>query len=386
MSTNYTDLLDIIYGAPLDDENWEQLMLKIKSLFPYTRSSFAFYDEKLQFVASNTLNDFAESIDQYQKHYASVNPWIQINTVTPVGAILRSSDFIPTRDLRKTEFFNDWLKHYDGVDEGVGSVVVREPDRLALLGIHYDSRRREESDVAELVHFLKFLTPHLQRAVLLQRKIEGLQVHADQLETMLDNLEAAFLIVDRNGTVRFANASASDLLAEQNEIFLAGKDRLSLRDTNLDDHVRQALKSVTGTILSGDDTPPAMPIRVPTEGGPILVAIAPLSQRLDRTAITRRSFAGGMRLALVCLSRAELGPRDQEQFLVPSLGITQAEARLAAAVYAGKTLYEYADEASISRNTARNQMQSILSKTGCRRQADLVRQIGDVFRALAFRG
>lgn len=56
-------------------------------------------------------------------------------------------------------------------------------------------------------------------------------------------------------------------------------------------------------------------------------------------------------------------------------GLTKAEARLTLAIVNGTTATEYSSEHGISINTAYSQIKDILSKTGTRRQAELVKLV-----------
>lgn len=56
-------------------------------------------------------------------------------------------------------------------------------------------------------------------------------------------------------------------------------------------------------------------------------------------------------------------------------GLTKAEARLTLAIVNGTTATEYSAEHGISINTAYSQIKDILSKTGTRRQAELVKLV-----------
>jgi DNA-binding CsgD family transcriptional regulator len=57
------------------------------------------------------------------------------------------------------------------------------------------------------------------------------------------------------------------------------------------------------------------------------------------------------------------------------LNFTPAEAPLASALVAGKTVQEFAEEAGVSLNTTRTHLKRILSKAGVSRQAELIRQL-----------
>ncbi|MGH8681932.1 MAG: helix-turn-helix transcriptional regulator, partial [Burkholderiales bacterium] len=63
---------------------------------------------------------------------------------------------------------------------------------------------------------------------------------------------------------------------------------------------------------------------------------------------------------------------DKHQAL---FGLTQAEARVAAALAQGKSLEEFARSAHVSTHTARAQLKAALEKTGAHRQAELVRVV-----------
>jgi DNA-binding CsgD family transcriptional regulator len=54
-------------------------------------------------------------------------------------------------------------------------------------------------------------------------------------------------------------------------------------------------------------------------------------------------------------------------------GLTPAEAELAQALAAGRSLHEYADAAHVTCETARWRLKQVLAKTDTHRQAELVR-------------
>jgi len=62
--------------------------------------------------------------------------------------------------------------------------------------------------------------------------------------------------------------------------------------------------------------------------------------------------------------------------------LTAAESRLAAWLMAGGNLADYAREVGITRNTARNQLQSIFQKVQVNRQAELVTVLLETARKL----
>ena len=63
--------------------------------------------------------------------------------------------------------------------------------------------------------------------------------------------------------------------------------------------------------------------------------------------------------------------------LATRYGLTRSEAVLALHIAGGGSLTGYANARSVTRNTARNQLQQVFDKTGVRRQAELVRLLAD---------
>jgi DNA-binding CsgD family transcriptional regulator len=64
-----------------------------------------------------------------------------------------------------------------------------------------------------------------------------------------------------------------------------------------------------------------------------------------------------------------------EQALRLAFQLTPAEARLAVALMAGETLNTYCERNGITRDTAKTQLRQVFAKTGCSRQADLIRTL-----------
>jgi DNA-binding CsgD family transcriptional regulator len=61
-------------------------------------------------------------------------------------------------------------------------------------------------------------------------------------------------------------------------------------------------------------------------------------------------------------------------------GLTAAETHLVRALIAGKTPEEVSEERSVSLATVKTQLRSVFSKTGTRRQSDLIRALFSIAR------
>ena len=87
--------------------------------------------------------------------------------------------------------------------------------------------------------------------------------------------------------------------------------------------------------------------------------------------------AGGRRAAIWILNTVSPG-LPSEELLAALFGLSRAEARLALGLLMGRSAAEYARHAGVGMATIRSQLHSIFSKTGVRRQAQLVALLSKV--------
>lgn len=98
---------------------------------------------------------------------------------------------------------------------------------------------------------------------------------------------------------------------------------------------------------------------------PVIISVLPISM-----AGRNRFF--GARPSLLTVIPLGLKPRLDTALLVRVFRLTQAEAKLASALAGGKSIEEAAEELTIARETARNQLKSVFAKTAVHRQSELV--------------
>jgi len=80
---------------------------------------------------------------------------------------------------------------------------------------------------------------------------------------------------------------------------------------------------------------------------------------------------------LNALENAEI-PQSGTEHLAAAFALTETESAVALLLLAGHDLADIAGIRQVSRNTVRNQMQSIYDKTATRHQPELIRRLHDV--------
>ncbi|WP_261925950.1 helix-turn-helix transcriptional regulator [Methylorubrum sp. GM97] len=101
------------------------------------------------------------------------------------------------------------------------------------------------------------------------------------------------------------------------------------------------------------------------DGAPLILHAIPLAS----PAMSTQAASAHTMLVMVDLRER---PRPSVAVLQRLFDLTPAEARLALAIGAGRTLQEISDETRLSNATLRSQLSSAFHKTGTRRQPELV--------------
>jgi DNA-binding CsgD family transcriptional regulator len=186
------------------------------------------------------------------------------------------------------------------------------------------------------------------------------------LERALDMLDCALLIVDDEGRVEYRNRVAAALLARSHGGLALGGGTLTAKGRKLREALAEAIHLActelqsSGLCLSQPGLPPERWLRL---------VVAPI---YFGSAGSRAS-----RAALWILN-TETPAAPSEELLAALFGLSRAEARLALGMLAGRSAAECARIAGVGLATIRTQLHSIFTKTGVRRQAQLVALLSKV--------
>lgn len=183
---------------------------------------------------------------------------------------------------------------------------------------------------------------------------------------VLDRVRQPALALDREGMVLRTNQAADR----------GFDDEIRIRDRRLLLRDKQAMARFDQLIGMIRSTPDAVAI----PASPILVrrsAKPPVVLRLLPVDGAARSVFLGAR-AMLILSNLTPRPAPAPALIGQAFDLTPAESRLAALLVTGTSIASAAERLHISRETARNHLKSIFSKTGVHRQSELVTLISQL--------
>lgn len=355
-------LVEGVYDAGLDPTRWPECLGRISDFLDHAFIALHAHD----IAAGMNLGILAYRYEasylrSYAGHYAGMNPWNQMLARMPVGQALPSECIVPPDVLRRSEFYNEWLRPQEDIGTGGGITVFRSGSRF--LRVSCNIRFRDANRLQPLlVETLNLLGPHLGRSFAIMRALAGATI-GDTLKAQLEMSATPAFVFDRRGRVRFANGPA-ERLARDGEFVKLVAGRFSFGDRDSDAALRRALNTLSDRDYLNFDG--SLAVRSATTGRVAGAALAPY--RSTRMPVEPLQFLVEDQPVAILFLRI---PPERFDAAI-AFNLTKAESSLAAGLAEGRTLQSLAEERQVSLNTVRSQLKAVFAKTNTRRQAELV--------------
>jgi DNA-binding CsgD family transcriptional regulator len=357
-----SSLLGTLYDAARDPSLWETFLQELAGSIRADSAGLVMVDARKDlFYVSRSWNVNPESTRLYQAHYGSVDVWAKRALLRSSGAVENSEGLYPVSKLQRTEWYNDFLRRFD-IEHGLFCLIEKAHSRLASVSL-YRSRfctsfQRSDAQV------LRVLAPHLQRAFWLQSKFSELQTKAVAFHEALDALPNGIIFLGSQGEIVVMNRSAERIVAQRDGL-LATRSRLSAErapeSSLLAATIQQAALTSNGHGMSAGTTVLISRRARP----PIQLLISPIHHS---SIPTSKHVA-----AVVFINDPLQHPSQTHAALHTVYRLTPAECRVALLLCDGRAPRVIADTVGVTENTVRSQIKSIFSKTGAKRQGELIR-------------
>jgi DNA-binding CsgD family transcriptional regulator/PAS domain-containing protein len=332
-------LIDACYAAALDPERWPETLDAIADAVGARGGLIVSHDPQRTPV---TLH--SERLNEIDRDYR-IGGWWQFDTriarvsalgLAP-GTIVCDAMYFPADEKSRDPFIQDLFGRHSLDD----LAACLDTDPIDGTGLSFSAPRDAARGAFERheLERLQWLGPHATRAFKLTMILGAAQREAGHLAAALDRMRAGIVCLDAQGQVRSVNPAAESLVSGY----------LVLRPGPAPAH--------NASIL----------LRRKGGGRPLFVEALPLRGSAAYRALTR-SREGGM----ILLVRDLLAPavRAIEPLLEP-LGLTAAEARVAALIGQGSTPRAAAATLAIGESTVRTHLKAIYAKLDIHRQSEL---------------
>ena len=223
-----------------------------------------------------------------------------------------------------------------------------------------------EFETAQL-NLIRRVSEHVGRLVRMRRTLVSVDALGLTLTEALEHAGAGIFLLDASGHIVECNDRARELLADDGG--LADRDG-QLGASSLS--AQRALHSAVREAASGK-APTASSVRVPTaeHGRWLLADVSPVPQPVEALAAPVA--------ALVVIRDPWAEKAVDPEIVQQILGVTAAEAEVAALVAEGRTVREIAALRHRSEASVRWHLKQLYGRTGLRGQTDLVRVVRTAF-------
>jgi DNA-binding CsgD family transcriptional regulator len=358
-------LLAALYAAPLEPQKWQVFFDHLSQL---TNISCGYLikgseSQGQEILAGGGFSFNPEVLRLYKEHYGPIDPFWSPFLLNPRVTVIRGEELVSHDHLLKTEFYNDLLARYEMESMTLLSCspTVEQTDVMPVWRRSQDGPMEEAS-----IALLQTILPHAHIALQTRSRLEASVSLGHFADMALDAITMAVFLVTSTGRIRHMNKLAATHLLRPNGLRL-DSGRLAATDPGEDAQIEFLISQAAGT---HSNSPKAAP------GGAMKISRRDTQSALQITVIpTPDSFHAGeaAHCALVIVHDPSSLPKSRAAFMRQLYALTPTEARLADLLLEGLDVREAAERLSITLETCRFHTKRVLTKTGTRRQIELIR-------------
>lgn len=355
----FSEFINHLYDAVSQTEEWAPCLEVIRKQLDCNFASLIIRDtrgehEGLIVTAAGGRTDLLT-----HDKYSELSPFRDM----PKERFMTITDVMSEAEWRESFYYTDWCRLHNVYHVMAARIVT---DDGSVYGLNVTRPESAPAFSKRDMALGQLLMPHIRRALNLH-----LALHRDRQVISLYSRATAQLMVgvvvlDQNGKVLESNPAATSILNMQDGLRVSGG---TLEATYANDN-RKLQRLIKDALLHSELAGLGL-----TEGMSASRPSGQLNWGVVVQSISSDEWTEGkQRPSVAVFVRDTGGKADPPVKLAQQLfQLTPAETGLAIQLANGLSLEEAAEALNIRRNTARAHLRSIFSKTGVRRQTELVR-------------
>lgn len=360
----YDSLLGTLYDAALEEQGWQQALRALHELFAANYVTLILRppgedsDQGLMIVFGDIEG---QGRITYLDYPHEVTPFVNL----PPNRVFSVGDLMDMQTWRGSPYYQSYCAMH-GVFHVLAVDIAASGSGTFRMRI---TRPESAPDFSEAEKaFCSRLIPHLSRVLRLNVMLGRNESLRSIYSQVIGRLSVATLVVDAGGRIVEQNQVARELLASGDGLKSVG-GRLEAYYPGDNQRLYQLLR---GTLRKGVND---------SSGQTEALSISRPSGRVGLGLVVEAVPAGEWRddgdepVLLVYVRDAEERMLLSDAMARQLFGFTPSETALVIELANGLSLEEAAQSLGIRRNTARAHLRAVFSKTGVRRQTELVRII-----------
>lgn len=360
----YKNINSKMFSAALDPTQWHEVMKALSSASGGVNTQIMGYDRKRGISIDIVSGGYDPAyFDSFMEYYSSINPWADHFASFAVGEVVPLSAYCDERELRKTEFYHDWVVPQEELIGGGGALLQRADHCLFLIGGNI-RRRDQEHLEPRWLDVLRQLLPTLQQAWSVTQALAGGAVERCATGIAATGYPSIF-IVGEDCRLLYSNETGQQAIAASEVVYVDIGGRLTFVDPDVNDRVKRKAGPFDRMEI-GNGTQPAFRLHM-VDFDPDSLGDWHLGLTLGITTKCTMLIMDDLRLET-----------DRVSDYFQSKGLTPAELDVANAIAAGQRIEDIADVRQVTRQTVRNQLKAIFSKCSISRQSELIRLVASI--------
>ena len=318
-----------------------------KAMLPGTRQQLGFSEESLK---------------RYSSYYMHRNVWAANEKKMAEGRAVTSSMLYPDAELKKTEYYADWLKPQD-IFYAVGGLVSKA-DNISTKITFVRSERAGPFATQDL-RLVGALMGPWRAAMAMRARTQRVESVVSGALSALDSLKTGVILLAGSGVVVHCTPLALEMMQEVKLLAIGPGGRLTSPDP--------AAALLIGRMLDAARRDPAV-------AGPIVASSITLGSGANRLGLCVAAHRPTLlsqsdTCTAVLVERVVAPPSAGRAARLKALGLTPAEQDLVALMLQGLRLKEIATRRNVTLHTVRSQVAASMDKLGVHRQSDLIREV-----------
>ena len=290
--------------------------------------------------------------------YLSRQPAHQLTTDDEIG--------VPTSELDARADYR-FLHEKLGVRRRLGVKLNNDKVWFDAMSIAFDGCH--DRIPADALRSILPLLPHMTKSVEIGRTFSQLKSRYASVLNALDRVRVGLAIALPSGEIIIANDETQRIFALKDGLSKSADGHLRCHESDQNSEIQAHIVAAANTARGeGDRAESLMALRRPSNAEPFLVDIAPLSD-------TASNAETGLQGALITIIDPERIPHLKMTRFTTLYGLTPAEAEVCGLILHGLSVNEIAESRNTTPITTKNQINSVLSKTGAAKRADLIRLV-----------
>jgi len=362
-------LVGLIYDAAADPARWPQFLNALAEIVNGHAANLSYIHGDHFELFSATARMDPSFMSEYRDYYMALDPLVKVGKergLLQPGVVELGEALLSSAELTAGEFFNDFARRY-GFFAGFTAVVAAPGDAIGA-AISVSQLARGTFDAAER-NLMIALAPHVERALTLQKRLEGMETLSGRLADAFDAVPFAAILVDQGGKPVVINRagravlSRRDGLAETRDGLVASRPQHTRALHTL---IEKAVLCTEGDGIGAGGT---LLLPRPSFRRPLHVVVTPLRRENQYGPSGQRAWAA------VFVTDPEERPHIESKVVQHLFGLTPSEARVASLLAGGANVAQVGERLHVTDYTTRTHLKHLFDKTGASSQSELVRLI-----------